>query len=62
MDLAFSAEDLAFQQEVRDWIAANLTDDLREAAAKGVEVLVVGCALSPTEILVDRPMRWRWAP
>ncbi|MFY8209713.1 MAG: hypothetical protein ACOVOE_10340, partial [Caulobacter sp.] len=21
MDLAFSAEDLAFQQEVRDWIA-----------------------------------------
>jgi sugar fermentation stimulation protein A len=35
---------------------------LREAAAKGVEVLVVGCALSPTEIVVDRPMRWRRAP
>ncbi len=34
---------------------------LREAAAKGVEVMVVGCALSPTEIVVDRPMRWRRA-
>lgn len=34
---------------------------LREAAGKGVEVLVVGCALSPTEIVVDRPMRWRRA-
>ena len=35
---------------------------LREAAAKGVEVLVVGCALSPEAIVVDRPMRWRRAP
>ena len=34
---------------------------LREAAAKGVEVMVVGCALSPSEIVVDRPMRWRRA-
>jgi len=34
---------------------------LREAAAKGVEVLVAGCALSPTEIVIDRPMRWRRA-
>lgn len=34
---------------------------LREAAAKGVEVLVVGCALSPERIVVDRPMRWRRA-
>lgn len=32
---------------------------LREAAAKGVEVLVVGCALSPEAIVVDRLMRWR---
>ncbi|MFY8210367.1 MAG: hypothetical protein ACOVOE_13775, partial [Caulobacter sp.] len=29
MDLAFSAEDLAFQQEVRDWIATAYDDDLR---------------------------------
>ena len=29
MDLAFSAEDLAFQQEVRDWIASAYDDDLR---------------------------------
>lgn len=35
---------------------------LREAAAKGVEVLVTGCALSPTEIVIDRTMRWRRAP
>jgi sugar fermentation stimulation protein A len=34
---------------------------LREAAAKGVEVLVVGCALSPERIVIDRPMRWRRA-
>jgi alkylation response protein AidB-like acyl-CoA dehydrogenase len=29
MDLAFSAEDRAFQREVRDWIAENYDDDLR---------------------------------
>jgi alkylation response protein AidB-like acyl-CoA dehydrogenase len=29
MDLAFSPEDLAFQQEVRDWIASAYDDDLR---------------------------------
>ena len=29
MDLAFSAEDLAFQQEVRDWIASAYDEDLR---------------------------------
>lgn len=34
---------------------------LREAAAKGVEVIVTGCALSATEIVIDRPMRWRRA-
>ena len=34
---------------------------LREAASKGVEVLVVGCALSPDAIVVDRPMTWRQA-
>ncbi len=34
---------------------------LREAASKGVEVLVVGCALSPERIVIDRAMRWRRA-
>jgi sugar fermentation stimulation protein A len=34
---------------------------LREAAGKGVEVIVMGCALSSTEIVIDRPMRWRRA-
>ena len=29
MDLSFSPEDLAFQQEVRDWIAGAYDDDLR---------------------------------
>jgi alkylation response protein AidB-like acyl-CoA dehydrogenase len=29
MDLAFSPEDLAFQQEVRAWIASAYDDDLR---------------------------------
>ena len=30
MDMEFSAEDRAFQKEVRDWIAENYTEDLRE--------------------------------
>lgn len=34
---------------------------LREAAAKGVEVLVYGCALAADGIHIDRPMRWRRA-
>lgn len=29
MDLSFTAEDLAFQKEVRDWIADNYSDDLK---------------------------------
>lgn len=29
MDLSFTAEDLAFQKEAREWIAANYTDELR---------------------------------
>jgi sugar fermentation stimulation protein A len=32
---------------------------LREAAAKGLEVLVTGCHLSPERIVIDRPMGWR---
>ena len=30
MDLNYSAEDLAFRDEVRTWIRANLPDDLRD--------------------------------
>lgn len=30
MDMSFSAEDRAFQKEVRDWIEENYTEDLRE--------------------------------
>ena len=32
---------------------------LREAAAKGVEVIVQGCELTPERIRIDRAMRWR---
>lgn len=35
---------------------------LREAAARGVEVLCYGCHLSPQAIRLDRPIRWRQAP
>ena len=34
MDLAFSPEDLAFQHEVRDWIATAYDDDLRRKMAQ----------------------------
>ncbi|WP_343698604.1 acyl-CoA dehydrogenase family protein [Caulobacter sp.] len=34
MDLSFSPEDLAFQQEVRDWIAGAYDDDLRRQMAR----------------------------
>jgi alkylation response protein AidB-like acyl-CoA dehydrogenase len=34
LDLAFSPEDLAFQQEVRDWIATAFDDDLRRKVAQ----------------------------
>ena len=34
MDLAFSPEDLAFQREVRDWIAGAFDDDLRRMMAQ----------------------------
>ena len=30
MDLSYSAEDLAFRNEVRDWLAANLPTDIRD--------------------------------
>jgi alkylation response protein AidB-like acyl-CoA dehydrogenase len=34
MDLSFSDADRAFQQEVRDWIAANYDDDMRKQMAQ----------------------------
>jgi len=34
---------------------------LREAAGKGVEVIVQGCELTPERIRIDRAMRWRRA-
>jgi hypothetical protein len=30
MDLSYSAEELAFRNEVREWLAANLPDDIRQ--------------------------------
>jgi alkylation response protein AidB-like acyl-CoA dehydrogenase len=35
MELAFSAEDEAFRTEVRDWLAANLTGEFKDAGAIG---------------------------
>ena len=33
MDLTFNAEERAFEQEVRDFIAANLTPEMKRATA-----------------------------
>ena len=33
MDLTFSADERAFEQEVRDFIAANLTPEMKRATA-----------------------------
>jgi acyl-CoA dehydrogenase len=38
----------AFRAEVRDWLAANLTDELREVAAKS------------TSVFVDKPHTFKW--
>ncbi|MBC6981138.1 DNA/RNA nuclease SfsA [Caulobacter sp. 17J80-11] len=35
---------------------------LRDAAARGVEVLCYGCHLSPEAIRLERPLRWRSRP
>ncbi len=43
-----NAELAAFQQDVRDWLAANLTDDLREAAARA------------TSVFIDKPYALAW--
>src|SRR5690242_21902704 len=34
MDLAFNAEELAFQKEVRDWIAANMPAEVAEESRR----------------------------
>ena len=34
MDLAFTAEELAFQKEVRDWIAANMPPEVAEESRR----------------------------
>ncbi len=34
MDLAFNAEELAFQKEVRDWIAANMPEEVAEESRR----------------------------
>src|SRR3954466_7849633 len=34
MDLAFNAEELAFQKEVRDWITANMPPEVAEEARR----------------------------
>ena len=33
MDLNYSAEELAFRDEVRAWLRANMPDDLRQKVA-----------------------------
>ncbi|MFN3233334.1 MAG: acyl-CoA dehydrogenase family protein [Alphaproteobacteria bacterium] len=38
MDLSFSAEELAFQQEVRDWVGENLPADISEKVLGGGKV------------------------
>lgn len=40
MDLRFSGEELRFQQEVRDFLAENLSDEIVEAAARNSSVFV----------------------
>ena len=39
MDLSYSPEEKAFQQEVRDWLDENLPDDIRAAVRAGGEEL-----------------------
>jgi len=34
MDLAFNAEELAFQKEVRDWITANMPTEVAEESRR----------------------------
>ncbi len=40
MDLAFNAEERAFEKEVREFIAANLTPEMKRATALTPSVVV----------------------
>lgn len=48
MDLTFSKEDEAFRQEVREFLGANLTEDMREQSIK------------TTSVFADRDLAMRW--
>ena len=53
MDLAFNAEERAFENEVRDFIAANLTPEMKRATALTPSVFSdpdIGMALTPDEL------------
>ncbi|AQA19636.1 acyl-CoA dehydrogenase [Halioglobus japonicus] len=55
MDLAFSADDLQFQQEVRQFLAENLTADIVETTANNASVFVEkDLALQWQAILVEK--------
>jgi acyl-CoA dehydrogenase len=73
LDLEFSADDLAFQQEVRDFLRDNFPAHLREATAKTTTVFLdKSPALQWQEILVEQgwavpawPEEWggvNWRP
>ncbi len=55
MDFAVSAEDEAFRQEVRNFLASALTDEMREAAARTTTVFAdKDLAMAWQRILVDK--------
>src|ERR1700748_2725145 len=49
MDLAFSAEELAFQQEVRDWITANMPPEVAEESRRS----------RSSHVSKDRLLQWQ---
>ena len=52
MDLAFNAEELAFQKEVRDWITANMPPEVAEESRRSrAPTRVIRGALS----ILNRP-------
>ena len=55
MDLEFTAEERAFQQEVREFLAESYPDHIREATAKTATVFVdAPPAMEWQKILVDK--------
>ena len=55
MDLEFSEEDLAFQAEVREFLASNFPEHIREATARAPTVFVdAGPAMEWQKILVEK--------